>query len=410
MDEPAACLEVPRVRCDYSLSYAYDSERRLECGGIDQTDRTWFSCRPDLYVEFSVIMAAYAYGWRWYRRSGGTLPSVFLGALSCGTLTAMLILMTIFVSFTGMAATLGVEYAGNMLTTTPILVASTVTFFHVAGRLADGAAPRAVSQGADLLASAGAMLVAPWIVGTVDNRVFTPDVDLAAWLRDARVLFSVYYFLVPLGAFLVLRDRLIARPSDVQRTTDGVAFVGLLSVALLQTFFELIALAGDAVERELTATRRAGALALMCAYLLQRPVTDAFSNGVHATAAGVILAAWFVLIVEPLLFDGVHVLRIALAAATLGVLVRRRLREAPTQTLVGTVTLMSVTLAVRMSFELTDRFLAGFGLLSAFLSGVVGAGVLYLVRFAPEADVTADAATAPPPADADVTLPARDRP
>ena len=379
------------MRCDGDLPWEAYQQRR--CGKIDETDRTWFSCRPDLYVEFAVLMTAYAYGWRWYRRSGGVLPNVLQGALSCGTLMAIYILLGLFLSFAVMAATIGASYAGNMLTTTPILAGSTVAFFHFASRMSDGTAPRAVSQGADLLAAAGALLVPPWVVRTVDNRVFTPNVDVAGALDGAPVLASAYYMLLPLAALLALRRRFTRTPSDVQRTTDGVAFVGLLTTALAQTSFELLALVGDAVERELTAPRRAGVVAVMCALLMLRPVEDAFSAGVHATASGVVLAAWFVLIVERLLVDGVHVLRILLAATALGLLFRRRLQPAPSQTLVGTVTLMSVTLAVRVASELSNEFFAGFGLLSVFLSGVAGAAALYLVQFAP--DRTAPPATPP---------------
>lgn len=357
-----------------------------------QTERApLFNDDPQLYVEFGIIMILFGGSYVLYKRTtpGQTDSSVNTN-LNYATNIAIFLLFGLFFSLTSAVAAQGIGYLGNMLLTSlPLLVLIMGSFRAVATRLEILGYTGILPQLSDVLYTSGYGFYVPLFVAILDDYRITGSFELVSWINQQRVLPFVLYALLPSLTALSLRARIHSQTSDNFWFTQGLCFtVAYASMCLcfldafaykfIDDLLPTLLLLFVALSVPLSPPS-----SLIGSFAQKAGLDDKITYGFDAGAHLIVLGLWVYALARPIFGVAMNSFGITHWFIVVIVIIwnlEQRLADTTNNTQVGVATLLSVSLAMRVSAGLITE-ITDFGLLATLVAGIAGAASLYVVQF-----------------------------
>tara|TARA_Y100001954_G_scaffold186475_1_gene199385 strand:- start:1157 stop:2197 length:1041 start_codon:yes stop_codon:yes gene_type:complete len=342
----------------------------------------WFNPDPTLYIEFVILVALFAGGYRLYVRSepapdADTEPTT----LGAGAYVSLYVVFALFVSLTAAVAVQGLGYLGNMLLTTPVIYIMTVgSLALLTSRFKKMGLNESLIRTCDFGFVLSLAAVMPYVISVIDNERITPDFSVIDWLTEFRGVPYFVFAVFPIVVTLVVRSRYVGLRSDENYAlTHGL----LLACAYVAS----IGMALDFMRGNDYVMLFRGVIVCFYTSILLPWGGDRFDDGFTAGLSLSVVSSWVSVLSRPI-FEGVYTgsdsyVNYVLASIILVRLVDQRRRYPQNATLSGVATLLGVSMTARVVGGVTVEYLNDFGILTALLSAIASGAALYSIQFSP---------------------------
>ena len=388
---------------------AHDSRTAESQGKVSEARVSMFSENPLLYGETLLLISVYFLSWRWWgkyqerKNLDSTHP---FPVLSCGIITSFLIICVVFIGIVAAVAVQGQENLGNLVTTTPLLLLSTLWTIHVAERALFRLGQETLSKFLDAVQVVGVYFIVTWLVLVLDHPLITPNVDVFTYTFDVPGLATLLYVSAPNVFLPLLREgydliggKLLLNGANAELHTHGSSISGHTHGICATFSFSSLALAAALISRNASLIDTLPTVLTLVATLMIPGGIDigtfrfgssdqlklkAFNDGIVTSAQLVVVVGigWIVArAIFPVTWTRLIHWSLSLSAAS--VLFFKWVVHPQDTSLGGIVTLFFVSLTVRivagMCVEVFD-----FGIFPLLLSGVASVATFFYVQSAPK--------------------------